>query len=82
MDIIELDELRGKIALYLTAVREGRSEDEVLKEAQAAIDAAWSRQTLSDAPENTLHRKLFPEGKPSPALFVGRIGRILKQSKK
>ena len=50
-----------------TASRFGQSEEHVLQEIQAAIDAAW----LSEDPAvQILQQHFFPEGKPSPGEFI------------
>ena len=46
----------------------GMSKTEILDEMQNAIDAAWESPNGADFRE-----KLFPEGKPSPELFIRRM---------
>lgn len=55
------------------ALAQGISEEECRQEMQTFIDATW------DQPEGAEERaELFPEGKPSPELFIQRISAIIK----
>lgn len=56
--------------LATLAARQGVSLAEFVQATQEAIDAAWN--TL-DPEAAAFQRKLFPEGKPSPALFIIRL---------
>ena len=57
------------------------SAEDVRREIQAAIDAAWS----TDSPDTAAFQaNLFPEGKPTPEVFIERISRYtqtLEQAK-
>lgn len=51
------------------------SPENVHQEIQAMIDEAWSN------PEGReMQQKLFPEGKPTPELFLQRVVSELKQN--
>ena len=49
------------------------------KELQTCIDLAWSNPTQE---EKALQTQLFPEGKPSPFVFIERIGSYVLLSRK
>ena len=57
---------KGNIALVLLALKNGWSLADVKAEIQDVIDDTW------EAPSPELVQ-LFPDGKPTPALFIGLI---------
>ena len=60
--------IRGRAAIQKVADREGKSYAEIEAAIQEAIDLAWAE------PEARAYQNaMFPEGKPSPAEFVGRM---------
>ena len=66
MKIYEI--IRGRAAIQKVADREGKSYAEIQAAIREAIDLAWAEPEAREY-QNTM----FPEGKPSPAEFVGRI---------
>ena len=61
----------------IVAKQYGVSADEVRKEMQAAIDAAWNSP---DPAVRAKQRELFPNGKPSIEAFIHRVIRRAKES--
>ena len=66
MRIIEI--IKGKAAIQKVADREVKSYAEIEAAIQEAIDLAWAEPTARE-----YQNDMFPEGKPSPAEFVGRM---------
>ena len=64
------DIFRGAMAIQKLAEREGVPFEEVEADIQETIDAIWSNQ---DSEIRERQARLFPEGKPSPAEFIGRM---------
>lgn len=69
------DIIRGRIGIQITAIKEGKSFEEMEKYIQDAIDEAWGKSG-----DFELQQELFPNGKPSAAEFVGVMGRYLKEN--
>lgn len=69
------DTMKGKAAIQGTADRFGQSPEEVRREIQAAIDAAWGTDDLAAM---KLQRELFPDGKPTPEQFISTVAKHLK----
>ena len=67
--------LRGKAAIWGTADHFGETPEEVRREIQAAIDAAWDTDDLAAM---KLQRELFPDGKPTPEQFITTVAKHLK----
>jgi len=65
-------ERRGRIALARLALQEEKPLPKIKAEIQGLIDATW------EAPSPEL-LKLFPEGKPTPALFVGTLAKQVSE---
>ncbi len=60
-------------AINQIANENGMSKNEILDEIQNAIDAAWNN------PDGAKFREvLFPEGKPSPEVFLQRMTLMAK----
>lgn len=57
------------------AKEHGVSQKDFLAEIQQTIDATWNNPTGA---EN--RAKLFPDGKPTPELFLQRIAQIVDES--
>lgn len=57
---------KGKIALILLALKKGCTLSDINAEIQDVIDDTWEAPTLELL-------RLFPNGKPTPALFIGTI---------
>ena len=57
---------QGRCALLRLALKEHKSLSDIKAEIQGVIDATWE----TPSPELLA---LFPEGKPTPALFVGTL---------
>ena len=66
MKIYEI--IRGRAAIQKVADREGKCYSEIEAAIQEAINLAWAEPTARE-----YQNAMFPEGKPSPAEFVGRI---------
>ena len=60
--------LRGRAAIQKVADREGKCYSEIEAAIQEAINLAWAEPTARE-----YQNAMFPEGKPSPAKFVGRM---------
>ena len=58
----------------LIAKRHGVTPEHVRAEIQIAIDAAWN-----DPEGREEQQRLFPEGKPSPELFILRLAERVNQ---
>ena len=58
------------------AARNGVSADEVLREMQIALDAAWNSP---DPAARQKQRELFPNGKPSVEEFISVTKKQVKQ---
>lgn len=71
-----LDNLKGKAAIRGTADHFGETPEDVRREIQAAIDAAWNTE---DPDAMTLQRELFPDGKPTPEQFIATVARYMKE---
>lgn len=69
------DIIRGRIGIRITAIKEGKSFVEMEKFIQDAIDEAWGKTG-----DFELQQELFPNGKPSPAEFIGVLGRYLREN--
>lgn len=69
------DNLRGRAAIQGTADRFGQSPEDVRREIQAAIDAAWDTE---DPDAMKLQEDLFPDGKPTPEQFISTVAKHLK----
>ena len=65
-------EKRGRIALARLALQEEKPLSKIKSEIQSLIDITWQKPT----PELL---ELFPEGKPSPALFVGILAKQVSE---
>ena len=63
-----LDKARGELAIQQVAERQGISAEEVRREVQICIDAAWAN---ADPAGKVFQDMVFPGGKPSPAEFIG-----------
>ena len=61
-----------KKGVDLAAKASGVSREEFLREIRQTIDATWNNSNGAEA-RNTL----FPDGKPSPELFLERIAQIV-----
>ena len=61
----------------LIAKQHGVSPKHVRAEIQKAIDAAWN-----DPQGRAEQQRLFPEGKPSPELFITRLAEQVKKEQK
>lgn len=61
-------EKTGLRAMMKLAARRGVSVTEIEAEMRSAIDAAWEDESTPET-----RRAVFPDGKPSPAEFVGKI---------
>ena len=62
--------MKGRKALLILAIRKGKTLDEIEEEIRMVIESIW------DNPDPDVQRKqkeLFPEGKPTPAVFVARL---------
>lgn len=70
------DSLKGKAAIRGTADHFGETPEDVRREIQAAIDAAWNTE---DPAAMTLQRELFPAGKPTPEQFIATVARHIKE---
>lgn len=69
------DTMRGKAAIQETADRFGQSPEQVRRDMQEAIDAAWA----SDDPAALeLQHQLFPEGKPTPERFILALSKVIR----
>lgn len=68
------EEQRGRAALEATAAQNNVPISEVLSDCNKAIDAAWA---TSDPAAKRRQETVFPEGKPSPEIFVARLGMLL-----
>lgn len=69
------DTMKGKAAIRGTADHFGEAPEDVRREIQAAIDAAWDTE---DPAAMTLQRELFPDGKPTPEQFIATVAKHLK----
>lgn len=69
------DTMKGKAAIRGTADHFGETPEDVRREIQASIDAAWDTDDL-DAMK--LQRELFPDGKPTPEQFIAIVAKHLK----
>ena len=69
------DNLRGRAAIQGTADHFGQPPEDVRREIQAAIDAAWDTDDLAAM---KLQRELFPDGKPTPEQFISTVAKHLK----
>ena len=69
------DTMKGKAAIRGTADHFGEAPEDVRREIQAAIDAAWDTE---DPAAITLQRELFPYGKPTPEQFIATVAKHLK----
>ena len=58
----------------LIAKRHGVTPEHVRAEIQIAIDAAWN-----DPEGREEQLRIFPEGKPSPELFIARLAEQIEQ---
>ena len=54
----------------------GTTPDVIRAEIQIAVDAAWEDPTRKESRE-----KMFPEGKPSPELFIQRIAEYARHQR-
>ena len=61
--------IRGRTAIQKVADREGKSYAEIEAAIREAIDLAWAEPEARE-----YQNVMFPEGKPSPSEFVGRVG--------
>lgn len=68
------DNMRGRAAIQGTADRFGQSPEEVRREIQAAIDAAWNS---TDPAAQAFCTSLFPE-KPTPEQFIIALAQLTK----
>ena len=66
-------EKRGRIALARLALQEEKPLPKIKAEIQSLIDITWQAPT----PELL---ELFPEGKPTPALFVGTLADEVREA--
>lgn len=57
---------KGKIALILLALKKDCTFSDIKAEIQDVIDDTWEAPSLELL-------QLFPNGKPTPALFIGTI---------
>lgn len=69
------DTMKGKAAIRGTADHFGEAPEDMRREIQAAIDAAWDTE---DPAAMTLQRELFPDGKPTPEQFIATVAKHLK----
>ena len=58
--------IKGKIALILLALKKDCTLPDIKAEIQDVIDDTWEAPSLELL-------QLFPNGKPTPALFIGTI---------
>ena len=65
-------EKRGRIALARLALQEEKPLPKIKAEIQSLIDTTWETPT----PELL---ELFPDGKPTPALFVGMLAKQVSE---
>ena len=65
-------EKRGRIALARLALQAEKPLPKIKAEIQSVIDTTWEAPT----PELL---ELFPEGKPTPALFVGTLAKQVSE---
>lgn len=66
------DQIRAKVAIRKLARKEGVHSEDVRKEIQNAIDAAWDNQ---DPAVKWQQLQMFPAGKPTPEQFIARVAR-------
>lgn len=69
------DTMRGKAAIRGTADHFGQTPEQVRRDMQEAIDAAWNTDDLAAM---KLQRELFPDGKPTPEQFIATVAKHLK----
>jgi hypothetical protein len=63
-----------KKGVKLAAKANGVSQEEFLAEIQQSIDATWNNPKGAET-----RARLFPEGKPTPELFLQRIAQIVDE---
>ena len=61
--------IKAKAAICRVAELSGKSEAEVRRDMQTAIDAAWAS---ADPAAQQRQRELFPEGKPTVERFMAK----------
>lgn len=70
------DNMRGRASIIRTAEHFGQSEEQIRKDMQEALDAAWA----TDDPEaKALQEQLFPGGKPTLEQFIVTLGRHIRE---
>lgn len=69
------EEQRGRAALEAVAAQKNVPISKVLADCKEAIDVAWA---TSDPAAKRKQKIIFPEGKPSPEIFVARLGKLLR----
>lgn len=67
-----VDTIKGRAAIQKVADREGKNYAEIEAAIQEAINLAWE-----DLSAREYQHMLFPNGKPTAAEYVGRIGRYI-----
>lgn len=70
------DALKSSAVIRTTADRFGGSTENIRREIQAAIDAAWN---TDDQAARDHQRALFPVGKPTPEQFISTTAKHLKR---
>lgn len=71
-NIHAVDDHDGRISLARLATEKNIPLHEIIESIQEVIDLAWASPTPE---QKMVQSKLFPDGKPSPAHFVGRLSR-------
>lgn len=70
-----MEKIKVRKVIRTLAQRDGVSSEEVLKQIQESIDAAWDNQ---DPAVRWKQLQLFPAGKPTVEAFVLRLAKELK----
>ncbi len=70
------DTMKGRSVIRRTAGHFGQSEQQIRKDMQEALDAAWG---TDDPAAKELQGKLFPDGKPTLEQFIVTLGRHIKE---
>ena len=70
------DAMKGMDVIRQTARHYGVTEEEVRRDMQEALDAAWGS---SDPEVRAFQEQLFPDGKPCLEDFIITLGKYMKE---
>lgn len=70
------DTMRGRASIRRTADHFGQSEEQIRKDMQEALDAAWA---TADPAAKKLQEEMFPGGKPTLEQFIATVARQIRE---